>query len=199
MTIDGGNATTISRYHSRVNTQQLIDEAEQELRYDQPEAYKIFTLALVCGLRVSEIDHLLWESIDLDHCTLHVRTTEFHQLKSEDSEGVLDLSDKFCAYLSEVVQHATDGFVVTVSEEEIAPASAKYRCQRHIDFLISWLRKKGIKEQKPIHTLRKEVGSIIASEEGIFAASRYLRHADIQVTTNFYADNKNKIIPSIGK
>ena len=48
---------------------------------------------------------------------------------------------------------------------------------------------------KPIHTLRKEIGSIIASEHGIFAASRYLRHSDIRITSAIYADKKHTVVP----
>ncbi|MFT3991586.1 MAG: hypothetical protein QM680_09255 [Luteolibacter sp.] len=36
----------------------------------------------------------------------------------------------------------------------------------------------GFKVLKPLLTMRKEIGSIIASEHGIFEASRYLRHSD---------------------
>jgi integrase len=186
------------RYHSRIDAKKLMDSAEVELKDSHPESYKVFLLALVCGLRVSEIDHLLWESIDLDECTLHVRNSEYHQLKSDDSEGVIDLGESVCSYLKQSVTDAKDDFVIAVSAgDELAP-SAPYRCQKHLDFLREWLRLKGVDVQKPIHTLRKEVGSIIASEQGIFAASRYLRHADIQVTAAYYADTKKKIIPSIG-
>ncbi|MFK7911726.1 MAG: tyrosine recombinase XerC [Akkermansiaceae bacterium] len=187
------------RYHSRIDAEKLMGLAEVELKEGHPEPYKVFLLALVCGLRVSEIDHLLWESIDLDECTLHVRSTEYHQLKSDDSEGVIDLGESVCSYLELSVTDAEDDFVITVSAgDEVAP-SAPYRCQKHLNFLREWLRLKGVKVQKPIHTLRKEVGSLIASEQGIFAASRYLRHADIQVTAAFYADKKNKIVPSLSQ
>jgi hypothetical protein len=53
---------------------------------------------------------------------------------------------------------------------------------------LKWLRAQGIRATKPIHELRKEVGSIIASTHGIYAASRYLRHGDIQITAAIYVD-----------
>ncbi len=46
---------------------------------------------------------------------------------------------------------------------------------------------------KPLHTLRKEAGSIIATKAGIHAASQFLRHADIQVTAMHYADHKERV------
>ena len=186
------------RYHSRIDASQLLVDAEQELKEDAPEAYKVFLLALVCGLRVSEIDYLLWESIDFERGTLHVRSSEYHLLKSEDSEGIIDLSESTCRYLQSCVGDAVDDFVVVVRKEDCAAKSAPYRSQKHFNVLRKWLRSKGVREQKPIHTLRKEIGSLIATEQGIFAASRYLRHADIQVTAAFYADKKNRIVPSIG-
>lgn len=186
------------RYHSEIDAEQLMRDADQELKEQQPEAYTIFLLALVCGLRVSEIDNLLWDAVDLDRGSLHVRSSEHHLLKSEDSEGIIDLGDIVSENLSQCVKDAKGEFVITVGEGEQVKSSFRYRCQTHLNVLIKWLRGKGVKAQKPIHTLRKEIGSLIASEQGIFAASRYLRHADIQVTAAFYADKKNKVVPSIG-
>ena len=51
---------------------------------------------------------------------------------------------------------------------------------------------------KPVHTLRKEAGSIIATKAGIHAASQFLRHADIQVTAMHYANHKERVTVEIG-
>ena len=59
------------------------------------------------------------------------------------------------------------------------------------------LRDNSVTARKPIHEMRKEIGSVIASEQGIFAASRYLRHSDIRITAAIYADQKEKVIPSV--
>jgi hypothetical protein len=45
--------------------------------------------------------------------------------------------------------------------------------------------------------MRKEIGSIVASEHGIFEASRYLRHSDIRITSAFYADKKKTVTPKV--
>ena len=44
-----------------------------------------------------------------------------------------------------------------------------------------WLREKGLKT-KPLHTFRKEFGSLVCDRHGIYAASRALRHASVVVT-----------------
>jgi hypothetical protein len=38
-----------------------------------------------------------------------------------------------------------------------------YRCESHFDSLNAWLRSKGVNTQKPLHTLRKEYGSLIGT------------------------------------
>ena len=43
--------------------------------------------------------------------------------------------------------------------------------------LLSGCERTALKGGKPLHTLRKEAGSIIATKAGIHAASQFLRHA----------------------
>jgi hypothetical protein len=64
--------------------------------------------------------------------------------------------------------------------------------------LIDWLRKNGVNGKRPMHTMRKEVGSVIASRDGIFAASRFLRHSDIRITSRLYADSKKPVSSGLG-
>ena len=73
-----------------------------------------------------------------------------------------------------------------------------YRCTPVFDFLTAWLRKQGVEGNKPLHTLRKEAGAMIATKKGIYAASRFLRHADIQVTAMHYADHKERVVVDMG-
>jgi hypothetical protein len=58
--------------------------------------------------------------------------------------------------------------------------------------------KKGGNTQKPLHTPRKEFGSLVSQTHGIHAASKALRHADINVTNNFYTDS-GKNDPQLNK
>jgi len=46
--------------------------------------------------------------------------------------------------------------------------------------------------------MRKEIGSIIATRDGIFKASRYLRHSDIGITSKLYADVKTPVSAGLG-
>jgi hypothetical protein len=74
-----------------------------------------------------------------------------------------------------------------------------YRCEETFERLNTWLRSKGITANKPLHELRKELGALIATEHGIYAASRFLRHSDISTTARHYADQKARISVGLGK
>src|SRR5205814_8092464 len=78
-------------------------------------------------------------------------------------------------------------------------ARAYYRCKPVFDRLNEWLRSKGVKADKPLHEMRKEIGALIATEHGIFAASRFLRHSDITTTARHYAQHKARISAGLGK
>ena len=78
------------------------------------------------------------------------------------------------------------------------PWGQRYRCEDVFYRLTHWLRKNGVEGSKPLHTLRKEAGSIIATKAGIHAASQFLRHADIQVTAMHYADHKERVTVDLG-
>jgi integrase len=185
------------RYHSKIDAFAILAAAKEELATSEPEAFKILLLALYCGLRRSEIDNLLWRSFDFTNSRLIVESTEFHQLKSEDSAGVLDLNSEVLARFREWRHRKpTSTFVVESDKQPKASGASRfYRCDAHFKMLTTWLRGKGVDSIKPLHTLRKEVGSIIASEHGIFEASRFLRHSDIRITSAIYADKKKVITP----
>jgi integrase len=185
------------RYVSKIDPYALLATAKEELSESDPEAFKVLILALVCGLRRSEIDNLLWRAIDFPGSVLRVETSEYHQLKSEDSAGEIDLdADTLVLFRSYRAKHPKSIFVIESSKQPINRLkSRRYRCDAVFKKLLAWLQGQGVEGNKPIHTLRKEIGSIIASEHGIFAASRYLRHSDIRITSAIYADKKHTVVP----
>lgn len=188
-----------TRYRSRTDARLILRKASEELKASKPEVYKIICLALRCGLRRAEIDSLLWKSVNLERKVIHVESNEYYSLKSADSHGEIDLGDDFVRELKAMKKSARSEFVV---ESEGTPrphtGSGSYRCDLKFAETVIWLRKKGVTADRPLHELRKEVGSLIAREHGIFAASRFLRHSDIRITSQVYVDKKQRILPSFG-
>ena len=190
------------RYKSKVDAAALMATARDELADAQPEAFKLLLLTLVCGLRRSEADALLWSQFDFENGTVTIEDTDFMRLKSRDSAGVIGLDAELVAMLRGYHARATGAFVLEtpkLGRVTITKLKARgYRCEATQRVLIDWLRKNGVPGLRPIHTMRKEIGSIIASRDGIFKASRYLRHSDIGITSKLYADVKTPVSAGLG-
>jgi integrase len=126
--------------------------------------------------------------------------TEAKTLKSQDSAGEIGLDDE--------LRNLFQGFYAARESESVLETpkrsrgvkrkSRSYRCDGTFNALASWLRLKGVSGPRPIHSLRKEIGSIVATRDGIFAASRYLRHSDIRITSRLYADLKKPVSAGLG-
>lgn len=184
------------RYRRRINPVELVKDAGKELAEQDPEAYKVFLLALIAGMRRSEIDLLLWEAVNLKEGCIRVEPNSLYELKSFSSEGTVYLQQEAVDFLKR--RHENDpnpGPFVLKSEHLPRRHLVKYnyyRADETFKNLTKWLREKGITDQKPLHMLRKEFGSLIASNYDIFAASRALRHSSLQMTVSVYAEERSQ-------
>ncbi len=186
-----------TRYTSRIDANQLVRDAQKELA--GTERFKIFCLGLLCGLRKREIDSLLWRQVVFTGRQIRIEPTEYFQPKSEESIGVVDLEKPLLALLRGWKAQATGEFVITSKNPpRYQKSRTNYRCESDFNALYAWLRGKGITARKPLHELRKELGAILASKQGIFAAMSVLRHAQISTTAAYYADKKHRITAGLG-
>jgi integrase len=184
-------------YQSKIDAGKLIEAARGEL---QGEPFKIFALALLCGLRRREIDLLTWAQVDFDKAVIRIERTEYFTPKSEDSVGEVDLDAEMLPLLRGWKAQAKKVFVIESTRPPRHEVSrVNYRCQPHFDALNTWLRQQGVTARKPLHELRKELGAILASRDGIFAAQSVLRHAQISTTAAYYTDKKRRITAGLGR
>ena len=191
------------RFHSTVDPYILFQEARSELENgdtEHREQFKIFLLSLCAGLRRNEIDKLEWEAFDFAKHVVHIRATEFLRPKTVESCGAIDLDPEVAQMFEGMHTRATGRFVVESDRQPLMGATySTYRCKPTFDGLVQWLQKKGITSAKPIHELRKLYGSMIANDHGIFAASRALRHTDVAITNQHYADKTRKTTVGLGR
>jgi integrase len=190
------------KYVSRVDARQLITAAKKELASDpaRREQFKIFCLGLLTGLRKREIDTLTWAQVDFERRQIVICRTEYFEPKSKDSEASVDCDAELLDLLHLWHSSARGPFVVESKHKaryHKAPATY-YRAQEHFQALYGWLKSQGIKDQKPLHTLRKEVGSILANDQGIFAAQQVLRHKHIATTAKHYTDKRVRMTAGLG-
>lgn len=188
------------RYQSKIDAGILLGKARDELAETRPEEFKALLLLLGAGLRRGEVDRLLWRQIDLNSGVIHVEVTEVGGLKSSDSSGDVSIDETLCGILRGFKARARGQFFLEGPDVVSGAVSwgQKYRCKETFESLVAWLREAGVEGHRPLHVLRKEAGSLIASRDGILAASRFLRHADIQVTAAHYADIKQRVTVDVG-
>jgi integrase len=188
------------KYRSAFDVRKLVEKASEELAPEEPEQFKAFLLATMAGLRRNEIDKLLWDSVLLDHGKIRIEATKYYSAKSEDSLGDVEIDKELVEVLRGYRAKAKGPFVI---ESQVVPKFnvgwEHYRCTSIFEALIKWLKANGVPGAHPLHTLRKEFGSLIAQEHGIYAASKLLRHADIQTTANHYLDKKQRITAGLGE
>jgi len=188
------------KYRSDFNVLDLIKQANKELRPSDPPVYMIFLLGVAAGLRRKEIDLLEWPAFRFKENAIRVEPTQFFHPKSQDSIAEIQVDPEVMAVFRESHKKAKGAFVIPSGRPPKTVARGDYyRCESHFDRLNAWLRSKGVNTQKPLHTLRKEYGSLINKAHGIHAASKALRHADISVTNNFYTDSRARVTPGLGK
>lgn len=192
------------RYRSKIDAEAILKAAQIELAENDPEAFKLLLLTLVCALRRSEADTLLWRQFNFEKYLLAIEDTEHKRLKSKDSAGDIDLEPELCAIFQRLKGNTKSPFVlespkrIRIKKGTESRKSRGYRCNETHRRLLAWLRINGVTGGRPIHTLRKEIGSVIASRDGIWKASRYLRHSDIRITSKLYADKKIPVTSGLG-
>ena len=127
-------------------------------------------------------------------------TNAYTEVKSSESEEEVDVDPDLLEILRSYKKNSKSVFVINSNVEPRQSVTYHhYRCQIHFDRLIKWLRSKGVKAKNAIHSLRKEFGSLIAQQGGIYTASVQLRHSDIRTTRDYYLDKKERIVLPIGK
>jgi integrase len=183
-----------TRYKSKVDAPKLIQDAHDQLKKENPEVFKIFLLSMGAGLRRNEIDKLTWKQFDWDRQTLSIEPNEYGDVKTEASAETIDIGADMLAFFKQHFAKRTSDFVVSSAVVVDRPKHWNhYRCDHHFKELIDWLRKKEVDTRNPIHTLRKEFGSLVNQKFGLFAASAALRHSSIAVTREHYVDRKERI------
>lgn len=187
------------RYSSKIDAGELMRAGHDELAIRHPEQWKILLLALGAGLRRGEINSLLWRQVNFDRGVIRIETTEVFQPKSAKSAGDVEIDKELVAILRGYRAIANSDFVIE-SEVEAQPGASysHLRAEPEFNALCKWLRKKGVAGLRPIHTLRKEFGSLICEQAGLYAASRALRHADVGITARHYLDQKQRVTVGLG-
>ncbi|QYY35452.1 MULTISPECIES: tyrosine-type recombinase/integrase [Cerasicoccaceae] len=209
----GGSTTR--QYKSEVDFMSLANKAKEELYAElsdlpaiddkqmrkstialnkalsKREQFKIILLCLGCGMRRSEADTLLWTNVDFKSNKIRVEATEYGDVKGASSERVIDVDATVVELLAKFKEEASGSFVIE-SNRKPKPSVRYhyYRCDHHFKRLIAWLHTQGITQRNAIHELRKEFGSQLTEQFGIYVASKALGHSEVTTTARSYLEKK---------
>ncbi len=189
-----------TKYHSQIDPGQLLAVAREELAESDADAWKVILLALGAGLRRGEIDNLCWPQIDFGKTCIRVMPLRHFELKTDSSEGTVFVDADMLSELQAARGKSVNLYVIepeTPSRD--STAAQNYRCQETFERVTGWLREHGVTDDKPLHALRKEFGSILAASADIHTASRQLRHSAIKTTADYYTDNRRQTAVPIGE
>lgn len=200
------------RYTSTMDLPAVIKTASNELAQKDPEAFKAFVLALFGGLRRNEADKLRWSSVDFTNRVIRVERQPDFTPKAETSLSEVPMDSEAIEILKQLYREDVKTEYVLAGDSpkrkfklpRLATQSsgklnwAKYRASETFNRLTEWLREHGVNTRTPLHTLRKEAGSLVAASHGIFEASRFLRHADVAITAQHYVATKRRVSTGIG-
>jgi integrase len=178
------------RYRSDVDAGALVRDAKDQLSVD---GYRALVLALQFGLRRAEVDRLQWQHIDLLAGQLSVEGTEAGATKTGASARVLDISPGMIDVLAEWKEGAIGDYVVAPLAALRSKRWSSYRADVAFEEVLGWLRGRGWDSAQPLHQLRKEFGSMISMNFGVFEASEALGHSDVRVTAALYVSAKRAI------
>ena len=187
------------RYVSTIDVNKVITQAGTELATTDSEAFKAFILCLFAGLRRNEADKLRWSSVDLEAGFIRIEAHEHFAPKAETSLAEIPLDAEVIPILRGMKAKAPKAEYVL---EGVSPKTSltwrPYRADETFSRLGVWLKAQGVNSRTPLHTLRKEAGSLICQKSGLFAASRFLRHADVAITAQHYAAQKDRVTIGLG-
>jgi integrase len=189
-----------TKYLASFDLEELIQCAREELFCADQEAFKVFLLSAMAGLRRKEIDLLPWSAFRWEAGVIRVEHTKHFTPKTADSAGDVAVDPELLTLFRGY--YAQDPRAEFVIESPGTPRSGvlynHYRCDKVFGRLVDWLRAHGVGSAKPIHELRKAFGSVICERAGIHQASRSLRHSDIRVTSAVYIDSRSRVASGLG-
>jgi integrase len=153
-------------------------------------AHATYWLVRKCGLRNVEVEHLRWDWFERDENGLWLNLKKRYDAsgrlvwKPKGREGSVPVSPRLYEELLTVLGPARpglEGYVLAGTKDHrddgTHRAPSKF-CRKYL----------GGERDKSLYELRKQAGSEVALRDGIEAASKFLRHADLKTTWDYYID-----------
>ncbi len=172
--------------HTILPARSACEQLAKEIGKDGPRWETAVRLGMDCGLRVAELGHLTWGSVDLARREIAIQP-EPDGWRPKGTPGLAAFGDRVAALLA-TLRKAARGSAGDVDD------AARVLGGRSPGYFVHAFRlrlkqaciRAGLPPILP-HGLRRTFGTILANE-GMQAAQlqRVMRHADIKTTMDFY-------------
>ena len=158
-----------------------------DFRKPHPEAYAALLLALGAGLRANEIDKARWSWLNFDakgNCFLEVREESDFRPKG-GTLRLIKIPGELHAALTGARTDLVSTYVIG-GEASKVERSEGYRRPETFRAVNAWIRER-VGVRNALHRLRKQFGSVLATEFGLFVAQKLLGHSNPTTTARYYA------------
>ena len=176
-------------------------ETDEEFAFREQQ-WIAFLLSFCGGLRRKEGDLLAWQQVHLDHTggqRIQLDITEHFKAKNKAHAKSIPLDAEVATILKAYRDKSGESEFVLQSDRGVNTSGiGKPRCHLTWKALRKWLRANGIDDTKPVHALRKSIGSLMAKKHGIHAAQRLLRHTTPAITSKYYSNSEAVEMPGVG-
>lgn len=168
-------------------------------------------LAVMFGLRRSEIIGLKWSDIDLENRTLTINGAVTRQkdgdkiidvydtaLKTEASHSMYNLNDEICKYLSDLYSHNMN-LISNVTDYKEFVCVNEIGERLKLDYIThkftKLLKQNGLRHIR-FHDLRHSTLSLLANSFSMKNVQGYARHANFNITADTYShfDSANTLL-----
>ena len=155
-------------------------------------------------MRRDEIDKLQWRQIQWHRNAIRVETTEHGGTKSAESEADVDVDPGLLEILKTYMPKPGKGSPFVIESPVEPRPEAVQQPSLPLQSPVQGIgqvaaRQRHSDRATPSMPLRKEFGSQICAQAGIFAASVALRHSSINLTREYYIDKKQPAVFQVSK
>ncbi len=184
--------TAFAKEHKKAHGK-LPQWRDIDFRNPHPDAYAALLLAYGAGLRANEIDKARWDWIKEEGHSCFIQIPdEQGDFRPKGGEGRLVRIQREVLDALVKSRNTASPYIIGGNEPSGKAASGlAYRSPDTFRKINLWLRDRGVEKGKarghPLHTLRKQYGSVIATQHGLFHAQHLLGHKSPVVTSKYYS------------
>lgn len=163
-----------------------IRKNAEDLRTADPNAYRIYVLALGSGLRAGEIKYTRWswlQKLDDGNYQISIQTNEEFRPKGKRQRQIPLEASAYQALAALRIPN-----IDPKAPDYILDGHLTERGDKSFDRFSAWMKSQGWTRKKKAHELRKIFGSYVCQQAGLSAAQDLLGHSSPVTTKGHYVD-----------